>query len=370
MTVYRHKNSPHWQYDFQAGGVRYHGSTGCTSKTAAKEYERQRRNEIAGGKQQKQGITVHDALNRYWNAVGCHESNARTTKGQLKRLTLFFGAATFLHDLDRDEIDRYVATRRGQRATNRETLVSNATVNRETELLKRAIKRVPPTLLKPEIDWEGVPLKEPPERVRELSADEEVRLFAKLPADIANVALAALLSGQRRTAIITLLWSKVDLAGARASVRTKGDVWHSFPLSPAMLELVRAQPVVGPFVFTYECERRSPQRGDRPPRIAGERYPFSKQGWARKWRKALEDAGIEDFRFHDLRHTAATRVLRASRNMKAVQKLLGHATIATTARYAHALEDDVRQALIETESRNSPEATRQESPNRLRKQTK
>jgi len=53
---------------------------------------------------------------------------------------------------------------------------------------------------------------------------------------------------------------------------------------------------------------------------------------------------VENFRFHDTRHTAATRVLRAS-NLKVAQRLLGHADIATTTKYAHALDDDIRAAL-------------------------
>ena len=90
-------------------------------------------------------------------------------------------------------------------------------------------------------------------------------------------------------------------------------------------------------------------RGDHEPpplglRRSGERYPFTKSGWRKQWSRALKAAGIEDFRFHDLRHTAATRTLRASGNMKAVQKMLGHSDITTTARYAHVMVDDVRAA--------------------------
>jgi len=86
----------------------------------------------------------------------------------------------------------------------------------------------------------------------------------------------------------------------------------------------------------------------------GRRYPFTLQGWQRKWKKALQDAGIEDYTFHDNRHTKATRMLRSSGNLRAVQKLLNHTDIRTTARYAHALEDDVRNAMLAGESRNSP----------------
>jgi integrase len=196
-----------------------------------------------------------------------------------------------------------------------------------------------------------------------LSADEESRLFEKLPANLVPIVEFALLSGQRRTAIIELRWSDVDLQAARAKVRAKGGGWHNFPLSPRMVAIIAAQPKVCPQVFTYVCTRQAPRRADRPARQVGERYPFSKQGWARQWRKALERAGIEDYRFHDNRHTAATRNLRATGNLKGVQKLLGHTNIETTSRYAHALEDDVRAMLFATESRNSPEASRPEDEN-------
>jgi integrase len=354
VTVYRHKNSPNWQYDFQVKGQRYTGSTGCTSKSAAKDFERRERNRVAEGVTVKPDLTVDEAFGNYWMLVGQHESNASTTKGQLARMKAFFGATTLIRDLDRAEIDRYVARRRGQAANNSDRLVSNATVNRETQLLKRALRRVPDKYARPTIDWTGVMLKEAQERVRELSSDEERALFRRLDDDLGAVAEFAMLSGQRRESVITMLWSKVDLVAGRAEVRVKGDKWHSFPLTPRMVAIIANRPKVGPRIFTYVCERPAPKRGDRPARIKGERYPFSSEGWKRKWSKALKDAGITDFRFHDLRHTAATRVTRATGNLKIAQKLLGHTTIATTARYAHAAEDDVRNGLLAAESQNSP----------------
>jgi integrase len=171
-----------------------------------------------------------------------------------------------------------------------------------------------------------------------------------------------MLSGQRRDSVITLLWSKVDLKAGRAEVRAKGNQWHTFPLTPRMVALIANQPKVAAQVFTYVCERPSPPRGDRPRRLRGERYPFSRQGWYRKWRASLKAAEIDDFRFHDLRHTAATRTHRASRNLVAVQKLLNHSDISTTAKYAHANEGDVRSALMETDSRNSPGVEQMELP--------
>ena len=56
-------------------------------------------------------------------------------------------------------------------------------------------------------------------------------------------------------------------------------------------------------------------------------------------------AGLRDYRFHDNRHTAATRVLRASGNLNVVKRLLRHEDIATTVKYAHSQHEDVLAAM-------------------------
>jgi integrase len=62
-----------------------------------------------------------------------------------------------------------------------------------------------------------------------------------------------------------------------------------------------------------------------------------------------------DLRFHDLRHTTATRLLRGTGNLKLVQRALNHRDIATTSRYAHVLDTEVAEALQKVaESRKKP----------------
>jgi integrase len=63
---------------------------------------------------------------------------------------------------------------------------------------------------------------------------------------------------------------------------------------------------------------------------------------ARHGRRRWIEAGITDFRFHDLRHTAGTRALHAHRNLKTVQRMLAHKNIATTLRYTRSDVEDVR----------------------------
>jgi len=350
MSVYKPKKSPRFHYDFQFKGQRYHGPTGCTSRRDAERFEADLRRKIALGETAKPTLTVEEACNTWQEMVGEHKASKATTLYQLGYLIAGLGGRTMLHDITFKDVQDYTARRRGM-PNGRGGLVSMTSVNREIELLRRVVRWTEPRGFEvPTLDWGKLLFAEPKERVRELSPDEETRLFDKLPDNLKPLVEFALLSGKRRTEIITLRWADVDLIGQRATVTIKGGHRHTFPLSPRMLAIIREQPKACPQVFTYECVKRVPSRDDRVRRIVGERYPFSKQGWARQWRKALKEAGIEDYRFHDNRHTAATRNLRASGNLKAVSKLLAHSDIATTAKYAHALEDDVRAMLTATET--------------------
>jgi integrase len=68
------------------------------------------------------------------------------------------------------------------------------------------------------------------------------------------------------------------------------------------------------------------------------------------WRVALRNAEISALRFHDLRHTAATRMVERCGNIVAVSKILGHANISTTMRYSHpdkSLEDALESLVDE-----------------------
>lgn len=358
MTVYKPKGSPYYHFDFQFRGQRFYGSTGVASKRDAERYERDRRSEAALGKSERPSLTMDDATGIYWADKGKFGSNRVTTEYQLANLNRLYGGATALHDLDDLAVSKAVARRRGEKRRASEDLVSNATVNRETELLKRVIRHVSGTYKTPEIKWSRHRLKEAQERIREASATEEAALFDYLrenDPDLSDLVEFALLSGARKDAVVTMLWSKVDLAAGHADVRTKGDVWHRILLTPRMVAIIANRPKVCPFVFTYVCRKNSVPRKDRTRRVKGERYPYSKNGWAKRWYEALKGAGIVDFRFHDLRHTAGTRVTRVS-NLKVAQKVLGHTRIETTARYAHVNDADIRAAMADAEqSRNSPE---------------
>jgi integrase len=79
--------------------------------------------------------------------------------------------------------------------------------------------------------------------------------------------------------------------------------------------------------------------------VLGQRYPLTPSLARKHWLILRAEAGVSDFRFHDFRHDVGTKVLRATGNLKIAQRALNHASIQTTLRYAHVLDEEIREAL-------------------------
>ena len=169
----------------------------------------------------------------------------------------------------------------------------------------------------------------------------------------------ALKSGWRLSKVRHLLWSDINLRQGIAVTRIKGGDVVARPLTEELKVIIANQPKAGPFVFTYVCQMSRRAHVDKigrkhRARKKGDRYPFTQWGWRRPWAKTLEEAGIDAFRFHDLRHTRGTRILRHTNNLAIAQKALAHKNIKTTLRYAKAADGDVRWGLEVSDSRSIP----------------
>jgi integrase len=73
---------------------------------------------------------------------------------------------------------------------------------------------------------------------------------------------------------------------------------------------------------------------------------FDARNLTRSFRLAATKAALSDFRFHDLRHTFATRLAQAGVDLYKVQRLLGHKTAAMTQRYAHHSPESLREGVL------------------------
>ena len=331
---FRTKKTTIWQYDLVVGGRRLRGSCGTDDWEDAKNVEAQVRADAKAQKAKGSSFTLSEAIGTYYRDKAIGTPSESTTRSQAKVILSKMDGGMALDRLTDAHILAYVAR---DRAT-----CSNATVNRRLQMLGRALRHMSKFYKAsiPPLELRSAETREPKERVRELSADEQARLFAALPLDHHPIISFAMLTGARIGTICGLLWSDVDMSSRTIFFRLKDDRVMTFPMSPEVRALLSALPksnVVANrrYVFT----RLNAQTLERVP-VVSNGGVFNTD-----FRKALADAEIRDFRFHDLRHTFATRMLRQCKNIKLVSKLLGHTLLETTSRYAHVLVDDMRAEL-------------------------
>lgn len=365
MSVYKPKNSAYYHYDFQWRGDRFHGSTGETERRKAEAVERTVKAEIkeraAKGATKSASMPFDFAVDRYWLEVGQH-SKETDLQQNLARLVAWIGKDTALSAIDDNMLAGLVARRRAQFRLDdpKYGAISPSTVNRTiTELLRRVLTRARKLWrigLPDAPIWEEHILREPRERTRELSFDEEDAIESAERDDYRPARLFAQVTGLRRREIVSLTWNQVDWGAGVIRVIQKGDQPHVIPITPEITGILwplREHHKTSVFTYVAQRTRKCAKSGREFER--GERYPITYNGLGTTFDRMRKKAGIDDLHIHDLRHTGATRTLRASKNIRAVQEMLGHADIKTTMRYAHALTDDVAEAMA---ARQSDEASR------------
>jgi integrase len=146
-------------------------------------------------------------------------------------------------------------------------------------------------------------------------------------------------TGMRKGEILSLQWSQVDLANRLIHVEhgKTEDSDRRIPMNETA------------FALMFGLHRK--RGGDLifpSPRKSGEKFVDLKTAF----RSAVRLSKIRHLRFHDMRHTFATRLVRAGVDLITIQQLLGHSKITTTARYAHSLADD-KMAAVARLDRNS-----------------
>ena len=352
MSVYKPKGKPHYHFDFQFRGRRYHGSTGCASKRDAEAYERRERQRAALPDLKRPPITIDEAASLYQD----HAENLpswKTIKYMLAALVDGVGKGRLLSEVSQRDLQIYFARRRDGR--------SNASVNREIENARSVWNRARRTRFDvgEMPDWAQLFLKVPRRPDRELENTEESKLFLAMRNDVADAVDFLLKSGWRRSEVLNLQWEDVNLPRKQAITRIKGGDIEVRPLTTTLVEIIARQPQAEDeehkaYVFTYLCHK------NRANRRMGKRYRLTPTALRKPFAEAKKAAGVNNFRVHDLRHTRATRIVRATGSLPAAKEALKHKRIETTMRYAHVLDEDVRNALDASESRHSPDRKKKE----------
>jgi integrase len=168
---------------------------------------------------------------------------------------------------------------------------------------------------------------------RWLTADEEQQLMAASSPWLREIIQFALHTGMRQGEILNLQWQDVDFVrGLLMVMKSKNGTRRAIPLNQRVFDLLAvkqaaAKATRGP-VF------RTPLGNELQVRFL-----------VREFCEARDRADIPDFRFHDMRHTFATRLVQRGVDLYKVQRLLGHKTGLMTQRYAHHSPESLRDGV-------------------------
>ena len=174
-------------------------------------------------------------------------------------------------------------------------------------------------------------------RERFLTPEEYQRLGAALreaaskappwPQAVAAIRLL-ILSGCRKSEILTLKWDDIDRVANELRLRDAKSGPRMVPLTPALVKVLDGidRPDGNPWVV--------PGRKPDTHLVNLDYY----------WKRVADEAGLKDVRLHDARHSYASRALALGESLSLIGRLLGHSRVATTARYAHLVRDAEKAA--------------------------
>lgn len=170
--------------------------------------------------------------------------------------------------------------------------------------------------------------------IRYLTQEESERLMEQLlkfPQVFQAIVLVAVNTGIRKNALLNLKWSDVSLQDKTITLQAsnaKNKKSAILPMNQTVYNTLSALPHDSEFIFT------SARTGTRYDEIRG------------RWKTLLKAANIHDFRFHDLRHTFASRLVMKGVDLNTVRELMTHSDIQMTMRYAH-LAPNVKKAAVD-----------------------
>jgi integrase len=246
----------------------------------------------------------------------------------VRRLKEFFGERPLDH-LNLDLVDGYINWRRKQGRKIGGPL-QDTTLNRELACLKTIVRRAVLNRLIDRNPIDGLRLFKDRPRDRVISPAEFQNLLGQCSLHLKPIVEIAYATGMRRGEILGLRWNQIDLKNKVIVLEaddTKTKNRREIPLDDALMALLQQIPrtLKSPNVFTFKGKRMS-----------GVRTAFD---------KACQRAGIENFKFHDLRHCAVTNMRKAGVPDSVIMSISGHKTNAMFRRYDSVDREDRHKAL-------------------------
>jgi integrase len=269
----------------------------------------------------------------------------------LENFKRFFGEETRLENIRYMELETYKNHLR-RTPTKKGTIRADASLNREIACLHHVFVKA--------VEWEMIErsafhrgksllVKENNKRIRYLKEEEIEKLLDECPRHVRQIAVCAVNTGMRREEILSLKWSQVN-NGFIYLQKTKTNEARQIPVNDALeslfFDIRKEHGLRSEYVFSFakgEGRLKGPEPIKKregpapvPERVTNVRTAFQ---------AALRRAGIENFRFHDLRHTFASHMIMRGASLKDLQEILGHKTMTMTLRYAHLTQEHKKKAV-------------------------
>jgi len=313
MSLYRRSESSNWWVDVSlATGQRVRQSTGTKDKKLALEFhDSLKASSWKSAKLDEIPYYLWQEAVKQWMADKKGKSSIEKDK------MIFRGVRKYLDDVKLKDINRKLLKRI---ADNKAEETSESTANRHMTLIRAVLKRAVD-------EWEMLD-KAPKvnmfsctaKRIRWLSKHEAERLIYHAPEHLKGMIRLSLVTGLRHRNVTQLKWSQIDMQRKVAWIyadEAKGKRAISVPLNSEAIDVLKNQ--IGKhdvFVFTYKA---------KPVKDANKRA----------FKNTLKRAGIENFRWHDLRHTWASWHVQEGTSLYTLQVLGGWQSIEMVQRYAH-----------------------------------
>lgn len=257
-----------------------------------------------------------------------HQRSFSTTEAYMRNHIVTKWGRVRLTDIDSRSVARWLASKRDEGLAPATVLKIKIIFSRSFELGARwgvaGCERNPVRAV------ESKPVNNARERY--VTAEEAARLVEAAKASrnpqLAAIVQLLLLTGMRVSELLSTRWVDVDLDRRSLHVpMSKTGRSRHVPLAQAALDVIAGLPR-GEFLFPSPAD---------PKKLLGS----IKTGW----RTARDAAGLPDLRIHDLRHSAASFMVNSGIDLFAVGRVLGHANVASTARYSHLANDTLLAAV-------------------------
>jgi len=274
--------------------------------------------------------TLKESLDKYVENFQSQAGYKTGKKYNINHIREYFGAQTLLANIKFVDLETYRNHLRDSLTVNG-TIRKDASVNRAMSCLRHIFSKG--------VEWDTVEkspfdkgkslmLKENNQRFRFLTEEEIPSLLDACPGYLHNIIECAINTGMRKGEILSLKWDQIR-NGFIYLHETKPKKARQIPVNDAlevMFKRIRKeQHLTSKHIFLYNGKPVKEVR--------------------RAFKTSLKKANIQDFKFHDLRHTFASHLIMKGGSLKDLQELLGHSTMTMTLRYAHLTQEHKKKAV-------------------------